>query len=132
MSTIQKVTSQYLFGTTRKFVLSIFSTLVFLSIFSILLNATEIIHERDYTRIISGDWATRLTREISEQPHPTIINKESIRKILKIMGSVEPSSSQIDAWVAGLKQYGWAQQENEPEHDHVEILINKYYNRCSF
>ncbi|MCP5061750.1 MAG: hypothetical protein GY936_04700 [Ignavibacteriae bacterium] len=122
MSTIRKVTNQYLFGITRKFVLSIFSTLLFLSIFSILLNATEIIHERDYTRIISGDWATRLTREICEQPHPTKINIETIKKVLKVMGSVEPSSYQIDAWVKGLNQYGWAQQENEPEHDFYRAL----------
>lgn len=116
-----------------------FLQIILLLISPILLNASEVLHENNWTRIITGDKAVCLTRGISEQPHPKEIDKATIISILNKMGYAEPSSSQLDAWLLGLKQYGWAQQESEPEHvayhaiqiltiknKNLELLVKKY------
>jgi hypothetical protein len=91
-------------------------------LFPILLNAAEILYEKDWTRIITGDRATRLTREISDLPKPTSISQKPINNILDIMGFKSPNPSQLNAWLGGLQRYGWAQQENEPEHEFYRVL----------
>ena len=100
----------------------IFHQLVLFTIFPILLNASEILYEKNWTRIITGDSATRLTRGISEQPQPKEINETTVNSILTKMGLSEPNFSQLEAWLHGLKQYGWVQQENEPEYDSYRAL----------
>ena len=99
-----------------------FIQLVLFLTFPILLNASEILHENNWTRIITGDKVVRLTRGISEQPQPTEIDKATVKTILNKMGYPEPTSSQLEAWLLGLKKHGWAQQENEPEHDSYHAL----------
>ena len=84
--------------------------------------AGEILHEDNSKRIITGDWATRLTREISEVPQPTKISREAINKILNKMDFAKPNSSQLEAWLIGLQKYGWVQEENEPYYDSYRAL----------
>ena len=73
-----------------------------------MLPAAEILHEQGWIRIISGDRATCLTREIGEQSQPTQIDENTIKQILKDMGLPSQNSTQIEAWQTGLKKYGWA------------------------
>lgn len=103
-------------------ILKIYCLLLFIVTSTISLFAGEILHEENWKRIISGDWSTRLTREIIEIPQPKEINRKTIKKILKRMGLAKPNLSQIKAWSDGLQSYGWAQQENEPEHDTYQAL----------
>ena len=100
----------------------IFNQLILFFMFSIVLTASEILYENNWIRIITGDMATRLTRGISEQPQPKIIDEAVVKAIFNKMDIAEPSSAQLEAWILGLKQYGWAQQENEPEHESYRAL----------
>ncbi|MCK5456098.1 MAG: hypothetical protein KAI45_03160, partial [Melioribacteraceae bacterium] len=100
----------------------IFHQLILFFMFSIVLTASEILYENNWIRIITGDMATRLTRGISEQPQPKIIDEAVVKAIFNKMDIAEPSSAQLEAWILGLKQYGWAQQENEPEHESYRAL----------
>ncbi|MEN8193425.1 MAG: alginate lyase family protein [Bacteroidota bacterium] len=104
----------------------LFYQVVLIIIFPILLNASEILYEKNWTRIVTGDQVIRLTRNISEQPIPLKINEATVKNILNKMSIAEPSSSQLKAWLLGLKLYGWAQQENEPEHESycaIQLII---------
>ena len=100
----------------------LFYQAVLLMIFPILLNASDILYENNWTRIVTGDNSTRLTRGISEQPQPKEINIEALKKILIKMDYTISGSSQLEAWLFGLKQHGWAQLENEPEYDLYHAL----------
>ena len=102
------------------------SLVILLFIFSpTITTAAEILHEQGWTRIISGDRATCLTREIGEQPEPAEIDESTIKQILVDMDLPSQNTVQLKAWQAGLKKFGWAQQENEPEYEpyHVTQLI---------
>jgi len=79
------------------------------------LQATDILYEHDWSRVVSGDRATRLTREIGEESLPTEISERTIQTILTTMGLSEQTAAQLHAWQKGIGQYGWAQQECEPE-----------------
>jgi len=81
------------------------------------LNGADILYEKQWSRIITGDQATRLTREIGEKVHPQKISPESIQKILTSIGLSKLSPAKLDAWRSGIAKYGWAQQENEPEYE---------------
>lgn len=94
-------------------------------LFPTVLNAADILYEYNWTRIITGDRATQLTREIGEKPQPADISAKTIRTVLTAMDLPDQNSAQIKAWHDGLNRYGWAQQENEPEYEpyHVTQLI---------
>jgi hypothetical protein len=83
--------------------------------------ATDILYEQQWTRIITGDHATRLTREIGEKPMPATISEHTIQAVLTTMGLQEQNSTQLSAWQIGLKSNGWAQQENEPEYENYHV-----------
>ncbi len=111
--------------------LKLLVTLVSFIIFPVLLNAAEILYEKDWTRIVSGDYAVRLTREINEQPNPLEIKEDILKIIFDRLDYPKPNIEQLRAFVTGIRQYGWAQQENEPDHEiyHViQIIVVKNKN----
>ena len=61
-------------------------SLIILLLLPNILSAAEILMEREWTRIVSGDRAARLTRGIGELPQPVEINQKAIQKILIEMG----------------------------------------------
>ena len=95
-------------------------------LFTKVANAADILYEQQWTRIISGDQATRLTREIPENPQPVDVRDKTIITILKAMDLADQNSKQLQAWQKGLERYGWTQQENEPEYESYRVfqLIN--------
>jgi len=100
--------------------------IIFLQIIIVLLpaisTASDILFEQKWTRIITGDKATRLTREISEQPKPAEISVQTIKTLLKKMGLADQTPKQLKAWQKGLKINGWAQTENEPEYETYQVV----------
>ena len=102
--------------------LKLLFTLVFIIIFSELSSATEILHEQGWTRIVSGDKAVQLTREISEQTNPFEIKKDILKIIFDRLDYPEPNNEQLLAFVKGIREYGWAQQENEPNHETYHVI----------
>ncbi|MBC8184506.1 alginate lyase family protein [candidate division KSB1 bacterium] len=96
--------------------------IITLTVFAIHVNATEILYEYQWTRIITGDRATRLTREIGEHPVPTRVRENIIRNILNKMLLPEQTPRQINAWQSGLEINGWAQFENEPEYETYRVV----------
>ena len=111
--------------------------------FPTVLSAADILYEHNWTRIITGDRATQLTREIGEKPQPTDISAKTIKTVLISIGLPEQNSLQIKAWHDGLKRYGWVQQENEPEYepycvtqlivadDKLVVKIYRYYGQTT-
>ncbi len=93
-----------------------------LIVFPGILSATDILYEQGWTRIITGDRATQLTREIGEEPEPASINGEILQKIFTAMNFSAQNSQQLDAWARGLKKNGWAQQETEPEYEAYRVI----------
>jgi hypothetical protein len=87
-----------------------------------ILPATDILYEKDWTRIITGDRATRLTREIGEEPQPATITDETLNLIFAAINFPDQNSQQLDAWTQGLKKNGWAQQETEPEYESYLVI----------
>lgn len=79
------------------------------------LHAGEILYEHQWTRILSGDEATRLTREIEDTCLPTEISTKVFQHICQTMGLPEQNLLQLKAWQKGLQDWGWAQVETEPE-----------------
>ena len=96
----------------------LFAIIVFPSI----LTATDILYEKKWTRIITGDRATRLTREIGEAPLPATISDEILQTIFTEIHFPEQNSQQLEAWSRGLQNKGWAQQETEPEYEPYRVL----------
>ena len=97
------------------------------SFFLQFLSAAEILSEKEWTRIISGDRATQLTRGISQIPKSTEIDQKIIRKILTELKISSQKESILRAWQKGLKEWGWAQQENEPEYEtfqEIQIVVS--------
>jgi len=97
-------------------------TLIILNFIPLSSNATEILYEKGWTRIVTGDKAVRLTREIKEQPNPLELNEDILRLIFNKLDYPESDLSQINAFVKGIKLYGWAQQENEPEQEIYHVI----------
>ena len=96
--------------------------LIIFIIIPLLSNAAEILYEKDWTRIVSGDYAVQLTREIHEQPNPIEINEEILKIIFEGLNHPEPNILQKNAFVKGIRLYGWAQLENEPEHESYRVI----------
>ncbi|MBN1350719.1 alginate lyase family protein [candidate division KSB1 bacterium] len=84
--------------------------------------AAEILYEHEWTRIVSGDRATRVTREIADAAFPTTINPKAIAAILDSIGFPGQTKTELNAWAAGLVSYGWAQFENEPEQTPYKVV----------
>ncbi len=99
---------------------ALFSVLI-LVLLPYILSAAEVLTEREWTRSITGDRATQLTREIGELPQPAEINHKVIHKSLLAMGLSNQDSESLQAWKLGLKKWGWAQQENEPEYGSYQV-----------
>lgn len=96
---------------------------VILSIISpVFSNASEILYEKGWTRIVSGDRAVQLTRGINEQLNPAEINEDVLRIILHKLDDAKLNASQSIAFIKGIQQYGWAQQENEPEYENYRVI----------
>lgn len=102
------------------------SKILFILVFGMILvsqiSAAEILFQQEWSRIITGDQATRFTRELGETPVPTRISGQVIQKILKQSGLPTTDEAQINAWQTGLQQHGWAQFENEPEYASYQVL----------
>lgn len=97
-------------------------TLILFIVFPVLSNATEILYENGWTRIITGNKAVYLTREINEQPNPIEISEDVLRIILDGIDDAKLNDSQCNAFIKGIQQYGWAQLENEPEHAIYHVI----------
>ena len=93
----------------------------FLLLFVSLSYAGEILYEQQWSRIVSGDEATRLTREIAESPRPADINTDAIQRICTTMGLPTQDAAHLQAWRKGVQTHGWAQWENEPEQDSYHV-----------
>jgi Heparinase II/III N-terminus/Heparinase II/III-like protein len=102
--------------------LKLLVTITLFIIFPLLTNAAEILYEKGWTRIVSGDKVVQLTREINEQPNPLDINEEILKIIFDRLDYSELNISQQNAFVKGIKLYGWAQLENEPEHETYHVI----------
>ncbi len=103
------------------------SLLIFL-LLPFILSAGEVLMEKGWKRIISGDRATQLTREIGAIPKPIEIDLNIIHKILTKVGISNPDKKSLQAWQHGLKTWGWAQLENEPEYEsfrEIQIIVTK-------
>ncbi len=79
-----------------------------------LLQSAEIFYEKDWYRIVSGDYAARITRQFAQNPTPHDITIQTLDKILSAL-HLPAVQVEIEAWRQALRQYGWAQSENEPE-----------------
>lgn len=84
--------------------------------------AAEILFQKEWSRIITGDQATRLTRELGEIPSLAPVSEKIMQSILARVGFTTTESAQIRAWEGGLQQHGWAQFETEPEHATYQVL----------
>ena len=71
-------------------------------------NAAEILFEDGNARVVTGDWAARVSRGIAVEPAPVDASPEVLQEAAKVSAPV------ADALVAGLKRHGWAQLEHEP------------------
>ncbi len=99
----------------------------FLLFYITILQSAEILYEKDWSRIISGDNATQLTRGVNLIPYPHKINEKILTKIFNKIDFSDQSAKQLKAWQKGLLQYGWAQFENEPEknkYQAVQLVIS--------
>jgi len=86
------------------------------------LSASEILSDWGWTRLVSGDRATWLTRELEITPEASEISSSVLLKILERAGLKDQSEGQLEAWQRGLRVWGWAQQENEPEHEAYLVI----------
>jgi len=99
-----------------------FLTFLSVIIFSGVLSGAEILFEENWERIISGDRASYITRGGTEEPLPLKVSDKTITTIFKTLDPSQPNPVQIKAWQQGLAKFGWAQQENEPEHTSYQAI----------
>ncbi len=76
--------------------------------------ASEVLFEEGGWRVVTGDWAARTARGIAGEPVPTDVSVEQIEKLMNAE-MPEPFPVPPDAVQAGVKRFGWAQIEFEPE-----------------
>jgi len=86
------------------------------------LSAADILAEWGWTRLVSGDRAVWLTREVDVTPQAAEITSTVLVQILSNAGLNDLPEYQLIAWQRGLKMWGWVQQENEPEQEAYLVI----------
>jgi len=86
------------------------------------LPASEILSDWGWTRLVSGDRAVWLTRELEIRPEAGEISAPVLSEILVGAGLENQSEERLEAWQRGLQKWGWVQQENEPEHEAYLVI----------
>jgi len=83
--------------------------------------AAEILYEEGRTRVVTGDWAARVTRGIPGAPRSATISLSALQEAMGLSEEI------AGALADGLKRYGWAQLEHELDgvdpSDHVRAYV---------
>jgi len=74
----------------------------------------EILFEEGPSRIVGGDWAARMARQISGEPRPTDISDTLIREMISA-ATLDFLLPHTGSLAQAIRRYGWAQFEQEPE-----------------
>ncbi len=92
----------------------LYRALVIVIVVALPARAAEILFDDSGWRVVSGDWAARVTRGIGMEPQPTSVTLEQVSAVLAAETS-EPFPFPATAVQSGVERFGWAQAEFEPE-----------------
>jgi len=74
----------------------------------------EILFEEGPSRIVSGDWAARMARQVPCEPRPVEISDALIRETISA-AALDFLLPQAGTLAEAIRRHGWAQFEQEPE-----------------